>query len=144
MVRKYFIIIVVLCVLLSGCSSFFNQEKNIVKLQIIEMDNTTNKKRVYDEYTIKPDISIKLHDKEFYECNRKPNDIKIINVEENYVTISRNKLKYDMNSDNKTYEEVVENINYNVEFGTSIDEQNPTAGVCSQAKYQYYLKFIKD
>lgn len=140
------LILVISTMFLSGCNNIFHQDnKTVAKLQIIEEDINTNKKKVYEEFIINNGDLITLHDKEFYECNRDSNDIKIISIEDDYVVISREKTKYDANNVNKTYtEKVKEKINYNERFNTSINEATPHGIACAQAKYNYYLLFVKE
>lgn len=133
----YFFIIVATMITLNGCKN------NGVRLQIIEEDIITNKTKVYEQYSVNEGDLISLHDKVFYECNT-PNDIKIVSINDEYVTISREKLRYDSGNASKTYtEEVIENIKYNDSFKTSINEDNPLSGACLQAQYSYYLVFVK-
>ena len=136
-------ILIIISSFLCSCNNEKDNKTNI-KLQIIETDISTNKEKITEEINVKKGELIILHDKNFYECNRKPNDLKILSIEDDYVTISREKLRYENNNETKTYtEKVKENIKYNDKFNTSINEQNPLAGMCSQAKYYYQLRFVK-
>lgn len=133
----YLLVIIATVFVLNGCKN------DGVKLQIIEEDITTNKTKVYEEHNINEGDIIALQDKDFYEC-RTPNDIKIISIHDEYVSISREKLRYDSSDVHKTYtEEVIENINYNERTSTSINEYNPLSGVCAESKYNYYIIFVK-
>ena len=136
----------IILLFLNGCDNIVLPEhKTITKLQIIEEDITTDNNKVYEEFVINDGDSITLKDKQFYLCNRDANDIKIVSIQDDYVTISREMLKYDDDNVNKTYtEEVVENIYYDSEFDISINEINPLGIVCGQAKNYYYLKFVRD
>ena len=140
----YLLTVVTIGLFLSGCNIFQQNNKEVIKLQIIEEDIITNNTRVNEEIAVNKGDLITLKNKQFYLCNKDANDIKIVNIKKDYIVISREKLSYDKNNANKTYtKETEENIKYNEKISPSINEENPLAGVCSQAKYFYYLKFIK-
>ena len=139
--KKCFWLLLICCIfLLSGCT---NKNENVF-LQIIELESYTNNEKVSEEISVKKGDTIKLEDKLFYECNRKTNNIKILNITNDYVEILRDQLLYDTNDAHKTStKEVVEKIDYEKRFSTSINDPNPLAGECAQAKYGYVLQFIK-
>ena len=142
----YLLLFITIGLFISSCSLFHKDVEIVAKLQIIESDITTNNTKVSEEIVVHEGDLIELKDKQFYLCNREANDIKIVSIKDDYIVISREKLIYD-NNVNKTYtKEIKENIEYNEEFSTSINESNPLEqGIaCAQAKYYYYLMFVKN
>ena len=134
--------LIVLVLFVGGC--FNKNTSKTAILQIIEEDITNNKTRVYEKYVVLEDSFVVLGDKEIADCNRKPNDISIGKIEDDYVTISRDKIGYDEETGEMYTEFVLESIVYNEKFSISINETDPNGPVCSESKYYYYLMFVKN
>ena len=123
---------------------FINESKQIT-LQIIEDDIVDNSEEVVKEIQIKANDFIELPEK--YDGN----DIKIIEITNDYVKISREKIRYNIISQVNMYngeyekytETVVEEVEYNKAISININETRPFSPEYAQARYSYTIKFIR-
>ncbi|MEE3343777.1 MAG: hypothetical protein VZS44_06785 [Bacilli bacterium] len=150
------ILVLVICFVMIGLLTFVGKKdkyslsgdkSSSVIFNIVKHDNQNDTTIIDNNYSIKKGSIIKLNNKEEYkDCGKYANDIKIEEINEDYVKISRDKLIYSQ-SGNRT-ERVEENIKYDTMLELYLFEKEETDSVviepeCSQARYNYYGMFKK-
>lgn len=157
-IEKYIIVIIALITVGAiGASVYFgfnnvkmindneinNKNKTGVKWQLIEFDITDNSQRVVKES--EADIYDVIDLSEFHG-----NDLKIIEINNDGVKISRNVTKYKIiNQTSLTegksikYTEIVyDNVAYNSFISIDVDEHDPFGPAYGLARYSYKIKFL--
>lgn len=146
MKRTIFFIIVFLLVIL--LTTFFLENKNTVnknvKTQIIMIDIMDDSEKITKEISVQVNDIINLEE---YDGN----NIKILEINDNYIKISRDAKRYEILSQTSQYsgetkeyiETVIEDIQYNEFITINIDSKEPFGPEYTQSRYQYSIKFIK-
>lgn len=158
------VIVLIIIVCLFGKRIVNKSEYNV---QIIQYDTTNGSNKVVEEIIIRVGDIVKLSNKSEYKgCGSTANDIKILEINDNTVKISRDKIKYRFTGEyagksvaeigiQKVYtfeegkeiekytEEVIEEVEFDSHISISINESIPSGPECSLSRYGYYLKFVK-
>ena len=142
MTKKIVVITVMLIILLvvsCGIYQFINGK--CITMQVIEVDVSDESEKVIKEITIKKDEEVNLT-----KYNGK--NVKVLQINEDNVKISRDAKRYEVISveemNIKEYlETIVENVEYDKKIAINIDSLKPLGPSYAQAKYYYYIKFIK-
>ena len=129
-----------------------NNNINIGKVtfRVIQREFSNNKEKIISERVIKDgDLLTDLEDLPSSSA-----DINILEINPSSVKISRNRIKYEIDYENEkvnsSYEEVIEDIEYDSSFALNIGEKEPCypGVICMQAvtapKYNYYGVFVKN
>ena len=142
--NKIYIGLLIIILIVVVCSIFFilrEPKTNGITLSIMKNDIQINSIENDQVFTIKEGDTIKLYDNDNYvDCGKHANNIKILEINDDYVKISRDKIVKDEDS-----KEVIEKVEYDKEFDLYLyetDISEPHA-VCSQARYNYYGVFTK-
>ncbi|MBE5822197.1 MAG: hypothetical protein E7311_06420 [Clostridiales bacterium] len=134
-------VMIILCgIIMAGEAKKIINENKEVTMQIIQYDNSDNTEKVVKEIQIKTDDFIEL-DK--YDGN----NIKILEITDEYVKVSREKTRYNIINDlymefEPYIENLVEEIEYNIVTPCNIDDPHPLMEY-AQARYYYSLKFVR-
>ena len=142
-----------------------SNELSEVKVQIVQVDNSNNEEKIIKEYIKKKGEIVDLESIGYYDCDKNPNNIKILKITKNFVKISRNRKAYRLIGEykgkrwddpnikmyslvnGKDYEgyteEVIDNVKYKTKTSFSIDQTSPNSPECSQSRYTLFVQFSK-
>lgn len=115
-----------------------------VKFQVIEFDIMDDSEKVVKKGNVKVDNIIKLKK---YDGN----NIKILEINDENVKISRDAIRYEIISQTSLYsgevkeyvETVVETVNYDTLISIDIDSNHPFGPEYVQYRYYYKIRFVK-
>ena len=129
---KKVVVIVLLCFCLMGCSS-----TKFVYMDLYKVDNANQTHKKIKRY--------KLEDKQFIKLDKYDgNDLKVLEIDNKYVKVSRNIIMNNGNKDNclDYKKKVISKISYNtIEY---IDKNKKCTNLlASQSRYYYYIIFTK-
>ena len=149
------VLLVILLLLFIFCTNNNKDENNIktennintennVKLQVIEFNSMENTEQLVKEVEIKVGDVIEL--KEFYG-----NNVKILEINDKNIKISREALRYEILSQTSLYEgelreyteTVVDTVEYNTLIAIDIDSSHPFGPDMVQRMTYYKIKFVK-
>lgn len=121
-----------------------NTDSSNIKMQIIQNDISDYSTKIVKTIEINEDDNIEL-------AEYSGNDIKILEINSDNVKISRTAIKYEVlsqtsptNGESRKYtEDVVETVEFDKEIPIDINEMDPFGPVYEQARFSYYIKFVK-
>ncbi|MBR1540614.1 MAG: hypothetical protein IJ629_05600 [Clostridia bacterium] len=124
-------------------------ETKYVTLQVIREDIMDDSKQVVDEMKKQPgDVAFLSKKEEYKQYGKEANDITILEINDKSVKISREKIDYSYDETGMNVishvEKVVDDIEYNQRVDISINDSYPDSSAYSQARYYYYVQFIKN
>lgn len=140
------IVVTIICLSVSAFKKmFFSYEKITVK--VLQVDSTNNEQSVYKKGKRKAGQVFYLSDNESLKnCGITPSDIKILDIKEDGVKISRDVVKYEKEADG-TYTEskdkLVEVVKYDDKVNMYVNGAVPDAPECTPARYSYSIIFVK-
>ena len=141
--KKIIYMVIFIALILFG-TTFYMLTKNDVKAQLIQFDIMEDTEKVVKKFNVKLNTIINL---EQFDGN----NIKILEITDEYVKISREAIKYEILSRNengsgefrKYTETILENIKYDALIDIDINEQEPFGPSYVQPRYYYNIKFVK-
>lgn len=121
-----------------------NENENNIKVQVIQFDIMDDSEKIVKEVNVQVNDIINL---EKYDGN----NIKILEITDENVKISRDAIRYEIISQTSVYsgevkeyvETVVETIDYDNLITVNIDSRDPFGPAYVQPRYHYNIKFIK-
>lgn len=121
-----------------------NESENNIKVQVIQFDIMDDSEKIVKEVNVQVNdiINLKKYD---------GNNIKILEITDENVKISRDAIRYEIISQTSLYsgevkeyvETVVETIDYDNLITINIDSRHPFGPAYAQPRYHYNIKFIK-
>ena len=131
--------------------NYENSENPIksVTIQIVSQDLMDNSEQVVEEMKKQPgDVAFLSKKEEYKQYGKEANDITILEINDKSVKISREKVEYSYDETGVNVishtEKVVEDVEYNQRVNISINDSYPDSPAYSQARYYYYVQFIKN
>lgn len=121
-----------------------NEMSNNITLQIIQFDIMDDSEKIVEEVNVRDNDIINLE-------KFNGNNIKILDINDAYIKISRDAARYEILSQTSLYsgevreytETVIEKVNYNALINININSKRPFGPEYVQPRYYYNIKFIK-
>lgn len=142
----FILIIVVIGAVLLVKANKTTENKNEAKectIQIIADDAMNNSQKVVYEQKVKENDIVNMQE---YSYRNQWNDIKILEINENNVKISRKAIKYEIievGKSKKYNETIKEFIEYGKEVSANINQDDPYGPEYASPLFHYTVKFVK-
>lgn len=145
--KKIIYLVIFLFVIVVAVTIFYinrNEIDNNIKAQVIQFDVMDNSEKIVEEISVQVNDILNLKE---YDGN----NIKILEINDKNVKISRDARRYKIKSQTSIYsgevneyvDTVVETIEYDTLIMINIDSRHPFGPEYSQPRYYYNVKFIK-
>ena len=145
--NKKYLLVMGLVIVVIGLLFYLRNDNERVTIKVMKEDITTNEEVVDKEKKVSVGEQFVLSDNDEYkDCGVRPSDIKILEINDNNVKISREVIRYKTDDKGKisSYTEIVNDVvNYNEKVVMYVNSKEQMAPVCGQARYNYYLVFVK-